>query len=152
MEGLMLKLKLQYFGHPMGRTDSLVKTFQKHPVLIDAASESSHRQQLSPHFFSCTLHSQPPKCSAWLVSSEPYSHAVPSPFPPPHPREVTPARGQHCGTSKQVRPPLTPPPEPPCWSPASTQSRPAWRRGIASPVAIRRGEGAQRKRCRNNQT
>ena len=26
MEGLMLKLKLQYFGHMMGRTDSLGKT------------------------------------------------------------------------------------------------------------------------------
>ena len=25
MEGLMLKLKLQYFGHPMGRVDSLEK-------------------------------------------------------------------------------------------------------------------------------
>ena len=26
MEGLMLKLKLQYFGHLMGRADSLEKT------------------------------------------------------------------------------------------------------------------------------
>ena len=26
LEGLILKLKLQYFGHPMGRTDSLEKT------------------------------------------------------------------------------------------------------------------------------
>ena len=26
MEGLMLKLKLQYFGHLMGRTDTLEKT------------------------------------------------------------------------------------------------------------------------------
>ena len=26
LEELMLKLKLQYFGHPMGRTDSLEKT------------------------------------------------------------------------------------------------------------------------------
>ena len=26
LEGLMLKLKLQYFGHVMGRTDSLEKT------------------------------------------------------------------------------------------------------------------------------
>ena len=26
LEGLMLKLKLQYFGHPMGRTESLEKT------------------------------------------------------------------------------------------------------------------------------
>ena len=26
LEGLMLKLKLQYFGHQMGRTDSLEKT------------------------------------------------------------------------------------------------------------------------------
>ena len=27
LEGLMLKLKLQYFGHMMQRTDSLVKTW-----------------------------------------------------------------------------------------------------------------------------
>ena len=27
LEGLMLKLKLQYFGHPMRRVDSLEKTF-----------------------------------------------------------------------------------------------------------------------------
>ena len=26
LEGLILKLKLQYFGHPMGRIDSLEKT------------------------------------------------------------------------------------------------------------------------------
>ena len=26
LEGLMLKLKLQYFGHPMQRTNSLEKT------------------------------------------------------------------------------------------------------------------------------
>ena len=26
LEGMMLKLKLQYFGHLMGRTDSLEKT------------------------------------------------------------------------------------------------------------------------------
>ena len=26
LEGLMLKLKLQYFGHPMQRTDSLERT------------------------------------------------------------------------------------------------------------------------------
>ena len=26
LEGLMLKLKLQYFGHPIRRTDSLEKT------------------------------------------------------------------------------------------------------------------------------
>ena len=28
LEGLMLKLKLQYFGHMMGRTDSLEKTLK----------------------------------------------------------------------------------------------------------------------------
>ena len=28
LEGLMLKLKLQYFGHLMGRTDSLEKTLK----------------------------------------------------------------------------------------------------------------------------
>ena len=33
LEGLMLRLKLQYFGHPMGKTDSLEKT------LIDARQD-----------------------------------------------------------------------------------------------------------------
>ena len=28
LEGMMLKLKLQYFGHLMGRVDSLEKTFE----------------------------------------------------------------------------------------------------------------------------
>ena len=28
LEGLMLKLKLQHFGHTMGRTDSLEKTLK----------------------------------------------------------------------------------------------------------------------------
>ena len=29
LEGLMLKLKLQYFGHPMGRADSFEKTLMR---------------------------------------------------------------------------------------------------------------------------
>ena len=32
MEGLMLKLKLQYFGHLMGRADSLAKTLMLGPI------------------------------------------------------------------------------------------------------------------------
>ena len=32
LEGLMLKLKLQYFGHLMGRTDSLKKTLMLRKV------------------------------------------------------------------------------------------------------------------------
>jgi len=31
LEGLMLKLKLQYFGHLMGRTDSFEKTLMSYP-------------------------------------------------------------------------------------------------------------------------
>ena len=31
LEGLMLKLKLQYFGHLMGRADSLEKNKEKNP-------------------------------------------------------------------------------------------------------------------------
>ena len=38
LEGLMLKLKLQYFGHPMWRTDSLEKT------LMLAKSEGRRRR------------------------------------------------------------------------------------------------------------
>ena len=37
LEGLLLKLKVQYFGHLMGRTDSLVKT------LIPGKIEGSRR-------------------------------------------------------------------------------------------------------------
>ena len=32
LEGLMLKLKLQYFGHFMGRVDSLEKTLMLGPI------------------------------------------------------------------------------------------------------------------------
>ena len=35
LEGLMLKLKLQYFGHLMGRTDSLEKTLMPQRVRHD---------------------------------------------------------------------------------------------------------------------
>ena len=36
LEGLMLKLKLQYFGHPMQRSDSLEKTRMLGKILNDA--------------------------------------------------------------------------------------------------------------------
>ena len=38
LEGLMLKLKLQYFGHLMGKTDSLEKT------LMPGKSEGRRRR------------------------------------------------------------------------------------------------------------
>ena len=41
LEGLMLKLKLQYFGHLMGRTDSLEKT----PMLGKMESKRRRSQQ-----------------------------------------------------------------------------------------------------------
>ena len=41
LEGLMLKLKLQYFGHLMGRTDSLEKTL----MLGKTAGERRRGQQ-----------------------------------------------------------------------------------------------------------
>ena len=34
MEGLMLKLKLQYFGHPMQRADSLEKTLMLGKIVV----------------------------------------------------------------------------------------------------------------------
>ena len=40
LEGLNLRLKLQYFGHPMGRTDSLVKT------LILGKTEDRRRRRI----------------------------------------------------------------------------------------------------------
>ena len=39
LEGLMLKLKLQYFGHLMGRVDSLGKTL----MLGGTGGEGDHR-------------------------------------------------------------------------------------------------------------
>ena len=42
LEGLMLKLKLQYFGHVMQRTDSLEKT----PILGKTESRRSGRQRM----------------------------------------------------------------------------------------------------------
>ena len=41
LEGLMLKLKLQYFGHLMRRTDSLEKT----PVLVKIEGRRRREQQ-----------------------------------------------------------------------------------------------------------
>ena len=41
LEGLMLKLKLQYFGHLMGRADSLKKT----PMLGKSEGGRKRRQQ-----------------------------------------------------------------------------------------------------------
>ena len=41
LEGLMLKLKLQYFGHPMRRTDSLEKTLMLGK--IEAGGEGDDR-------------------------------------------------------------------------------------------------------------
>jgi len=41
LEGLMLKLKLQYFGHLMGRADSLEKT----PMLGKTEGQSRRGQQ-----------------------------------------------------------------------------------------------------------
>ena len=40
LEGLMLKLKLQYFGHPMRRTDSLKKT-----LLLGKIEGAKRREQ-----------------------------------------------------------------------------------------------------------
>ena len=42
LEGLMLKLKLQYFGHLMGREDSLEKTL----ILIKLEGRRSGRQRM----------------------------------------------------------------------------------------------------------
>ena len=41
MEGLMLKLKLQYFGHPMQRADSLEKT-----LMLGKIESRKRRRQL----------------------------------------------------------------------------------------------------------
>ena len=41
LEGLMLKLKLQYFGHLMGRTDSLEKTLML--AMTEAVGEGDDR-------------------------------------------------------------------------------------------------------------
>ena len=43
LEGLMLKLKLRYFGHIMGRTDSLEKTLMlgKHQAKENGVTEDS---------------------------------------------------------------------------------------------------------------
>ena len=42
LEGLMLKLKLQYFGHLMQRTDSLEKTLM--PGKIEGGRRSAHQR------------------------------------------------------------------------------------------------------------
>ena len=49
LEGLMLKLKLQYFGHLMGRTDSLEKTLMLGK--IGSMKRSGWHHQLNGHEF-----------------------------------------------------------------------------------------------------
>ena len=39
LEGLMLKLKLQYFGHLMGRTDSLEKTLMLERLKVEGKGD-----------------------------------------------------------------------------------------------------------------
>ena len=39
LEGLMLKLKLQYFGHLMGRTDSFEKTLSVGKIEVGRGSD-----------------------------------------------------------------------------------------------------------------
>ena len=51
LEGLELKLKLQYFGHPMGRANSLEKT------LIWGKSEDRKRGQRRMRVFDGIIHS-----------------------------------------------------------------------------------------------
>ena len=51
LEGLMLKLKLQYFGHLMQRTDSLVKT------LMLGKIESRRRGQQTMRWLDCITNS-----------------------------------------------------------------------------------------------
>ena len=43
LEGLMLKLKLQYFGHLMGRSDSLEKTVMLGKIEEEAGREGDDR-------------------------------------------------------------------------------------------------------------
>ena len=43
LEGLMLKLKLQYFGHLMQRTDSLEKTLMLGKIELKAGGEGGNR-------------------------------------------------------------------------------------------------------------
>ena len=43
LEGLMLKLKLQYFGHLMQRTDSLEKTLMLGPSILGNLTLSPHK-------------------------------------------------------------------------------------------------------------
>ena len=44
LEGLMLKVKLQYFGHLMGRTDSLEKTLEKMLGKIEGGSRRGRQR------------------------------------------------------------------------------------------------------------
>ena len=48
LEGLMLKLKLQYFGHLMGRTDSLEKTLMRERLKVGGEAEDRGRDGWMP--------------------------------------------------------------------------------------------------------
>ena len=52
MEGLMLKLKLQYFGHLMGRVDSLEKT-----LMLGGTGDRRRRGQQRMRWLDATMDS-----------------------------------------------------------------------------------------------
>ena len=52
LEGLMLKLKLQYFGHLIGRTDSLEKT-----LMLGKIEGGRRRGQQRMRWLDCITHS-----------------------------------------------------------------------------------------------
>ena len=51
LEGLMLKLKLQYFGHLMRRTDSLEKTLMLGKIEGRRGDDRGRQHQLDGHEF-----------------------------------------------------------------------------------------------------
>ena len=51
LEGLMLKLKLQYFGHLMRRVDSLEKTLMLGGIRDDRGWDGGWHHQLDGHEF-----------------------------------------------------------------------------------------------------
>ena len=70
LEGLMLKMKLQYFGHVMWRTDSLEKTLMLGKIEGRKRREWQRMRRLNGHEFEWTLgvsdaQAGLARCSAW---------------------------------------------------------------------------------------
>ena len=76
LEGLMLKLKLQYFGHLMWRTDLLEKTRWKDPFLLEKTEGKRRRAWQRVRWLDGISDAMDMLASWWAIRKEAWHAAV----------------------------------------------------------------------------